>query len=303
MTMSDKPAHVDIEMPAGGADALAGIEVIDFRFRPVGARSVTRDQTFEYLRKMALQPCPSFEQGSVDLMLTEMDAAGIAKGVVGVPGPTALPGFDPTPSETVAELVATVPDRLIGFGSVDPSDVSAAIDRLDTIEQLGLVGVSVDPSSAAVSRHFDDREMYPLYEECAARKLPVTTTMSCLLGPYMDDCRPEYVERVAADVPALKLIIQHGGWPYSREAVGAAYARSNIYLCPGQYIHYGFPGSEDYITALGRQLPDQILFGSVYPNCGPLVFLREIVSSWNLSADIERRYLRGNALEVLGLRA
>ena len=55
-------------------------DVIDFRFRPVGARSVTRDQTFNYLAKMRLDPCPSFLEESPELMLAEMDAAGKAFG-------------------------------------------------------------------------------------------------------------------------------------------------------------------------------------------------------------------------------
>ncbi|WP_420625693.1 hypothetical protein [Candidatus Poriferisodalis sp.] len=46
------------------------------------------------------------------------------------------------------------------------------------------------------------------------------------------------------------------------------------------------------MTELARQLPDHILFGSVYPNCGPLTDLRRIVASWDL---------RDNAARVLGL--
>lgn len=60
-------------------------------------------------------------------------------------------------------------------------------------------------------------------------------------------------------------------------------------------------GSEDYVTALARQLPDQILFGSVYPNCGPLTDLRRIVAGWKLPPHIERKYLRDNAARILGL--
>ena len=36
-------------------------EVIDFRFRPVGAQSWTRETTFHYLERMQLDPTPSFE--------------------------------------------------------------------------------------------------------------------------------------------------------------------------------------------------------------------------------------------------
>ncbi|MEL7209056.1 MAG: hypothetical protein AAGK32_12645, partial [Actinomycetota bacterium] len=79
------------------------------------------------------------------------------------------------------------------------------------------------------------------------------------------------------------------------EAIGAAYKQPNLFLVPGQYIHYGFPGSEHYIQALRHLLQDQILFGSVYPNCGPLTDLRAIIASWNLPPAVERKYVRQNA--------
>jgi len=50
---------------------------IDFRFRPVGTQSISRDLTYEYLRKMRLAAAPSFEAQDIDLMFREMDEAGI----------------------------------------------------------------------------------------------------------------------------------------------------------------------------------------------------------------------------------
>lgn len=277
------------------------VQAIDFRFRPVGAQSWTRDTTYHYLDRMNLKPCPSFEHQSVDMMFAEMEAADTQIGVIGVPGPTSDRGLAPTSADTIADIVVAHPDRFVGFGSVEPSDVESAVARLGELATAGMRGVTIDPSTAQLSRRFDDRALYPLFDEAERLGLVVTTTMSSLLGPYMDDCRPEYADRVATDFPNLTVIIQHGGWPYALEAIGAAYKQPNLYVVPGQYIHYGFPGSEHYITALRHLLQDQLLFGSVYPNCGPLPELRQIVESWQLPAAVERKYLRDNARRVLDL--
>jgi len=277
------------------------VQAIDFRFRPVGAQSWTRDTTYHYLDRMNLNPCPSFEHQSVDMMFAEMEAADTQIGVIGVPGPTSDRGLAPTSADTIADIVVAHPDRFVGFGSVEPSDVESAVSRLGELAAAGMRGVTIDPSTAQLSRRFDDRALYPLFDEAERLGLVVTTTMSSLLGPYMDDCRPEYADRVATDFPNLTVIIQHGGWPYALEAIGAAYKQPNLYVVPGQYIHYGFPGSEHYITALRHLLQDQLLFGSVYPNCGPLPELRQIVESWQLPAAVERKYLRDNARRVLDL--
>jgi uncharacterized protein len=282
-------------------DDTAQIDAIDFRFRPIGAQSWTRDTTYHYLERMGLEPTPSFEQQSVDLMFEEMAAAGITIGVIGVPGPTSIRGLDPKGSDNVEDLVAAHPDHFVGFGSVEPSNIEAAADQIRELGQAGVKGVTIDPSTAEVSRQFHDRALYPLYEEAVDAGMLVTTTQSSLLGPYMDDCRPEYVDHVATDFPELTIVIQHGGWPYVRETIGVLYKQDNVFTVPGQYIHYDFPGSADYIHALRRQCSEQILFGSVYPNCGPLTDLRDTIDSWQLPPEVERRYLHDNAARVLGL--
>jgi len=195
--------------PADGGDG-EDIAVIDFRFRPIGARSWTPETTYHYLERMGLEPCPSFEAQSVDLMFTEMDEAGIALGVIGVPGPTGIRGLDPTGSAEIRQIVSEHPDRFVGFGSVEPSDIGAAVSAVGELARQGMRGVTVDPSTAQISRRFNDRDLYPIYEEAQRLGLIVSTTMSCLLGPYQDDCRPEYADHVATDFPGLTISIQHG---------------------------------------------------------------------------------------------
>ncbi len=106
----------------------------------------------------------------------------------------------------------------------------------------------------------------------------------------------------ATDFPDLTLIVQHGAWPYSREAVGLAYKQPNVYIVPGQYVHYEFPGSEDYVKAANRQLSDQMLFGSVYPNCGPVSEVMSIVDELGfVSEEVKQKYFHVNARRLLGL--
>lgn len=275
---------------------------IDFRFRPVGTQSITRELTYEYLRKMDLAPAPSFERQDPDLMFREMDEAGIEMGVIGVPAPTEKPGFESTGNHLIAEMVKRHPRRFVGFGSLDAADPVRALEDIARVVDLGLVGLTLEPSTSRVRRRFDDRAFYPIFEEAQKRGLPMLTVMSCLLGPYMDDCHPEIVDHVATDFPGLTLIIQHGAWPYSREACGLAYKQKNVYLVPGQYAHYEFPGSEDYVKAANRQLSDQMLFGSVYPNCGPLREVMAIVDRLGFSSEgIKQKYLGGNARRLLNL--
>jgi predicted TIM-barrel fold metal-dependent hydrolase len=275
---------------------------IDFRFRPVGTQSLTASLTYDYLNKMRLQPNQSFVRQDIDLMFKEMDEAGIEIGVVGVPGPTDKPGFEPSDNKAIADLIMKHPRRFIGFGSLDASEPRRAINEIDRLIASGFVGLTLEPSTSKLRCRFDDRRLYPIYEKAQRLGLPLVTMMSCRFGPYMDDCHPELVDHVATDFPELKVIIQHGAWPYSREAVGLAYKQSNVYLVPGQYVHYEFPGWQDYVMGANRQIPNQVLFGSVYPICGPLVELMQIVDRLGFrDVETKRKYLEGNARNLLGL--
>lgn len=275
---------------------------VDFRFRPVGTQSISRGLTYEYLRKMRLSPAPSFEAQDVEMMFREMDEAGIDMGVIGVPAPSVKPGFDSSDNASIAKLVRQYPKRFVAFGSLDGADPERALQDIPRLVDQGFVGLTLEPSTSRVRRRIDDRAFYPVFEEAQKRGLPLLTVMSCLLGPYMDDCHPELVDHVATDFPELTLIIQHGAWPYTREACGLAYKQKNVYLVPGQYAHYEFPGSEDYVKAANRQLADQMLFGSVYPNCGPLKEVMQIVDRLGFASDeIKQKYLGGNARRLLRL--
>lgn len=113
------------------------VAAIDFRFRPVGTRSWTRETTYVYLQRMNVTPCPSFEAESIDLMFAEMAEANIELGVIGVPGPTAERGLSPTSTEDIVILVAAHPDRFIGFGSVEPSNIETAVSRIADVAKAG----------------------------------------------------------------------------------------------------------------------------------------------------------------------
>jgi predicted TIM-barrel fold metal-dependent hydrolase len=134
---------------------------IDFRFRPVGVQSITRELRFEYLRKMRLEPAPSFERQDIDLMFQEMDEAGIEMGVVGVPAPTDKPGFVSTTNDVIVDIVKKYPGRFVGLGSIDTSDPARGLEEIDHVLELGLTGLTVEPSTARVSMRFDDRPALP----------------------------------------------------------------------------------------------------------------------------------------------
>ena len=116
---------------------------IDFRFRPVGTQSITRELTYEYLRKMKLNPAASFESQDIDLMFQEMEEADIEKAVIGVPAPTDKEGFVSTGNKKIAEYLKRYPKKFLGLASLDVSELKCCFDTIEYSVDNGFIGVTV----------------------------------------------------------------------------------------------------------------------------------------------------------------
>ena len=144
---------------------------IDFRFRPVGTQSITRELTYEYLRKMKLNPAGSFESQDIDLMFQEMEEADIEKAVIGVPAPTDKEGFVSTGNKQIAEYLKRYPKKFLGLASLDVSELKCCFDTIEYSVDNGFIGVTVEPSTSRSAARFNLYSFFPLYEELQRRDI------------------------------------------------------------------------------------------------------------------------------------
>ena len=276
--------------------------VIDFRLRPplkgyldmvMYSQAARRDRITGY---HGMQPARSAQAQSIDLLLEEMDAAGITRGVAmgrysGLYGTVS--------NEDVADIVKAYPTRFIGVGSVDPTDRRKAIGQIEAALAAGLKGVNLEPGAYATPMYADDRRLYPIYAYCEDNNIPVVMMAGGSAGPDLSYTVPVHVDRVAGDFPKMKLAISHGGWPWVHEILHVAFRRENLYLSPDQYL-CGMPGSDDYVRAANGFLADRFLYASSYPfTCakGYLEWFRRLP----LRPEVMDRLLYRNAASFLGL--
>jgi len=194
---------------------------------------------------------------STEAFVEEIREAGITAAVV--------VGRD-TPNLTVSndqilELTAPHPE-LIGIASVDPQKPNALAELERAVDQLGLLGVNIEPGFGNPSLHADDPALYPIYDACAQLKVPVFL-MSGPTTPDLDYAKPEAVGRVARAFPQLPIVCYHGFYPYVNDILGVAFRYENVHLVPDMYIF--LPGGRLYVEAANGFLRDQLLFGSSYP--------------------------------------
>jgi predicted TIM-barrel fold metal-dependent hydrolase len=243
------------------------MKIIDFRVRPpmTGITNQifwTNPQRRDgFNRKLGFTPAPSAQQGSIELLFTEMDAAGVSLGVVvGRVSQT----LGTTSNDDVAQVCNEHPTRFVGIAGIDPLDRRAAVKEIDRAVGLGLRGVNIEPGTYRIALQADDRRLYPIYAHCEDRDLPVILMTGGNPGPDLSFTDPVTVDRVAADFPGLKIVLSHGNWPWVHQILHVAFRRPNVYVSPDMYL-FDLPGSDDYVKAADTYLADQFIYASAYP--------------------------------------
>lgn len=278
------------------------MNIIDFRIRPPvrGFLSMIMYTAPErrnvYTRQLGLEPAPSAQARSMDMLLAEMDQANIATGVVQA---RFSDFFGSVSNDDVAAIVRDHPGRFIGIAAIDPSKRREAVAEIDRMMAAGFKGINVEPGAYPVPIYPDDRRLYPIYAHCEDRGIPVIIMAGGNAGPDLSYSFPVHVDRVAGDFPNMKIAVSHGGWPWVSEILHVAFRRENVYVSPDMYFHEA-PGWEEYLKAANGFLAERF----IYASCYPLAPVREY-AQWFLKLPLKpetrERALRKNAAEFLGL--
>jgi hypothetical protein len=162
-------------------------------------------------------------------VIEALDKGSIAKGVI-FPL-TFLPpdGNWQEMNNLTASYVQKYPDRLIGYGILNPRDVPGSLKELERcFDVLGFAGIKVHPS---MQEFYPNRaEFFPIYEYCQHKKMPMLFHTGASLASHSDKfSHPVLLDDVAARFPDLTMIIAHAGRPYYQDAALLLRKHPNVY--------------------------------------------------------------------------
>lgn len=210
-----------------------------------------------YLEKMQDPDC--------DELIAEMAEAGIEKAVLLLPDFTyALKDSTLTISEMFDKhhaLLQRHPDKFYVFAGVDPRWGIDGIRLFEkAVNEYGFHGLKLYPPCGYSP---SDRALYPYYEICAHRGLPVLThtgATSPALG--FETARPIFVDQAALDFPGINFILAHGSVNYVEECTMLCAFRPNIYL---DISGFEMTPVEHLNPLLYRGINHKIIFGTDWP--------------------------------------
>jgi predicted TIM-barrel fold metal-dependent hydrolase len=217
--------------------------------------------------------------------LSDLDAAGFDLAVV--------LSDRGTPPEAVSRFVASSPDRLVGFGYVNPLNPNASEEVLRQRETLGLHGLKLYPTLDGYRA--DDPKAFRVYEAASELGMPVMFHQAGMPESYalLRHTDPEQIDVVAACFPSLMIILAHLGYPRVEESLYLARKHKNLWLdiswVYGDIRHpsYRYFLWRDLLKALNLGILDHILFGTDYPGISQSEYLDTVMSVNRYAANSE----------------
>lgn len=271
---------------------------IDFRVRPPYKKGLPLfDDPYGKSKWVGLgfEPSRSETEKSVERLVQELDEAGVDIAVL--PGRGAFG----EQTEELFELADQYPGRFVVFPFVDPLEGQKALDNVDQYVIHGKgKGIAIEPALQTETYHFNDKRAFPLYKKLEDNNIPLLITYTAFSDHYLDPFSVRYLEEVVTAFPKLNVIVAHGVFPFTREAIGLIFTHHNFYIIPDSFGLWG-PGGDDYINAANTFASDNLIYGSSYPAM-PIVATAEAYEQRPFKdEETKNKFFYGNAARLLGL--
>lgn len=200
--------------------------------------------------------------------------------------------------KSVNDFAAAVQNKtdIFSFGSVFP-DSEDALDELERIKELGLLGVKLHPDYQGF--FVDDPKMKPLYKKISALGLITVFHAGFDYGfppPY--GATPDRVARALDWFDSPVVCAHYGGLNCNEGVLNELCGRENLYIDTS----FGYASLPRYYAEkiIEKHGTDRILFGTDAPWHTPTMELR-LLRSLGLSDEDLYKICAGNAKRLLGI--
>lgn len=170
------------------------------------------------------------------------------------------------PLDLVSRYIRQHPEKLIGVAGIDPTNLTEALSDLRHAHaDLGMKAVTVSP--AAQDFHPADSRAMQVFAEAARLKMPVLIDQGIhyTAASKMEFARPALLDEVARELPHLKLVIAHMGYPWVEECIVLLGKHPNVFADVSSLLHRPWQAYTFLLSAYQYGVMDKLLFGSDFP--------------------------------------
>ncbi len=203
--------------------------------------------------------------------------------------------------EDMAALAAHNPERIKFAANVNPHLHYPVADEVERQLALGAIALKVHPVHGGFPA--DDRRLYPAYDICQQRGIPVVVHFgtSTFPGALNQFAEPSLLHDVLADFPRLDVVLAHGGrgWWYDAAAFLAL---------TGEHVWIelsGLPPSRlpaYYARHNWERLTRRMIFGTDWPGIPGIAANARAVAALCPDERTAALVLAGNAARVYNIK-
>ncbi len=220
---------------------------------------------------------------SAEELLRSMDKSHIARALV------FAGNINECPTERLVDAIIPHRDRLTAIGSVSPLAADRPKpERVRSWLVSGYVsGLKFYPGYKGEHWYPADEAARPYLEICADMGKPVIFHAGDLYdkvpGSKLKYAHPFCIDDIATDLPELKIVIAHLGWPYVREAAHVVSKNKNVYADVSGMVYGKFKPAD--VKRLSKDLKrfseiagglDRVIYGSDWPICDQASYVATI---------------------------
>lgn len=165
----------------------------------------------------------------------------------------------------VADYVEQDPDRLIGFLSVDPTQIGWEDELRHGHQELGLRGIKLLPMYAGFRPC--DPELDPLWQYATQHHLPVLlhTGTTFIAQAPLEYTLPRHLDDVAMRFPEVRIIMAHLGHPYEGECIVTIRKHRNVFADISALHYRPFQLYQSLMLVQEYGVWHKVLFGTDFP--------------------------------------
>jgi len=262
------------------------------------ARKLMRDKSSE---DFSHHPAQYLFKDAPDRMGQAIDTEAVVEMMDRYGVQTAMIHVDPHHPEDTLALFEKHPGRFLGEVGTDPNMGMAGVRRLEEIVKLhpNIVAAAGAPCLLNPQVPIDDRRWYPIYAKCCELDIPINMLVG-VPGPRVPyKCQhPGLLDEVAWFFPELKVVMRHGGDPWTDLCVKLLLKWPNLYFSTSAWApkHY----AKNIIEFANKRGREKILFAGYYPALSYERIFREM-DDVPLFDEVWPYFLNKNAHEVYKL--
>ncbi|CAA0119147.1 Uncharacterised protein [BD1-7 clade bacterium] len=228
-----------------------------------------------------------YVQYTIDLL----DKFGIDKAMTGIDDDNA-PAID---------AVTRFPERFICSYEANPNNGMEEVRKIKRLHaEYGIKAVTAFPSGLCPQVPLNDKKWYPIYAACVELDIPFCPCVG-VPGPRLPlyPQKVEHLDEVCWFFPELKVVMRHGGEPWTDLAWKLMLKYPNLYYMTSAFAPKHYPKSIiDYANSRGS---DKIMYAGYFPMGLSLDRIFKDMPNVPFKDEVWPKFLRENAARVFKL--